>query len=467
LRVRYLHQLDHAFVEDRGRRAWEIAIGCVAGEDREALPGGGKTPGAAFESVMIFGPETWREVRGVAFTYWDRWLLRLAADDPNGMAGVVQQLEVRRKQQSFYQDDAEAKLAQVADLAARLERLHVEPRDVLGDAGHGRQEAESQGPREGLRADRRAAHPDHARHATAAPSTAIHARSLDFPVSPSRFESELLSHVGGQNFLDGPATGCLSDAIESIVDDAVLSLSDDAERLAMYRAAMTVIVESMERVDDSLADMATTFSKIWESYRGLSWERAGVPATVLFRDMIEFTVWEDYGLIEQFGSSARSSTQSALAEAIDEYARADGPTDDLLAEISPAAKGDLVLVLTFAGTLPQRVTVDAGAQRRAPTQPASGARGGGRGMRRAPMGGTSKTAGVVDTNLLDISASLYSIAQSRSIAMVAMQYSGASLDEAMTKFAAKLAQSLAGTLCVGWNWDAKIDPDRIRQKNDE
>ena len=83
---------------------------------------------------MIFGPEIWREVRGETFTYWDRWLLRLAADDPHGVAGIVRQLEDRRKQRSYYQDDAEAKLAQMADLTARLQRLRLEPRDVLGDA---------------------------------------------------------------------------------------------------------------------------------------------------------------------------------------------------------------------------------------------------------------------------------------------------------------------------------------------
>jgi hypothetical protein len=105
-----------------------------------------------------------------------------------------------------------------------------------------------------------------------------------------------LSHVGGQNFLDGPATGCLSDAIESIVDDMASSLSDDRERLALYRAAMTVIVESMDRVDDSLADMAMTFSKIWESYRALSWERAGVPATVFFRDTSALTKTDPFML---------------------------------------------------------------------------------------------------------------------------------------------------------------------------
>jgi len=246
---------------------------------------------------MIFGPETWREVRGVPFTYWDRWLLRLAADDPNGMAGVVQQLEVRRKQRSFYQDDAEAKLAQVADLAARLERLHVEPRDILGDADMvdkrlSRKAREKVFEQTGGRLTPTMRDTPRRRLR----ERAMRGYWMDFPVSPSRFESELLSHVGGQNSLDWRATGCLSDAIESIVDDMASSLSDDRERLALYRAAMTVIVESMDRVDDSLADMAMTFSKIWESYRALSWERAGVPATVFFRDTSALTKTDPFML---------------------------------------------------------------------------------------------------------------------------------------------------------------------------
>jgi hypothetical protein len=48
-----------------------------------------------------------------------------------------------------------------------------------------------------------------------------------------------------------------------------------------------------------------------------------------------------------------------------------------------------------------------------------------------------------------------------------MQYSGVSLDEAMTSFAAKLAQSVPGMLCAGWNWDTQIDANRIRESIDE
>jgi hypothetical protein len=248
---------------------------------------------------VIFGPETWREVRGVAFTYWDRWLLRLGVDDADGMAGVVRRLEEQRKKRSFYQDDAEAKLAQVANLSARLQELNVEPPEVLG-------EVDATDTRLLRKAHDKIFEQTGGRFTPAMRDTprkrlrerATRGQWKDFPVSPSGFERELWSKIGGQQDLGWRQTGCLADAIESEVDAAVSTLSDDGERIAIYRATMTVIVESMERVDDSLADMATTFSNIWESYRSLHWERAGMPAAVLFRDLIEFTVWEDYGLVD-------------------------------------------------------------------------------------------------------------------------------------------------------------------------
>jgi hypothetical protein len=68
---------------------------------------------------------------------------------------------------------------------------------------------------------------------------------------------------------------------------------------------------------------------------------------------------------------------------------------------------------------------------------------------------------------LDVSASIFSVPQARSVALVAMQYTGKSVDDAMAKFAARLAQSLPSVACVGWNWEAKIDPERIRQSIDQ
>jgi hypothetical protein len=39
------------------------------------------------------GTESWRERAGVAFCHWDRWLLRLALDEPNGLRSIAATFE--------------------------------------------------------------------------------------------------------------------------------------------------------------------------------------------------------------------------------------------------------------------------------------------------------------------------------------------------------------------------------------
>lgn len=169
------------------------------------------------------------------------------------------------------------------------------------------------------------------------------------------------------------------------------------------------------------------------------------------------------------GYDMLASANQNLAAAIDDYAQADGPTDDLLAQLAPAARGDSILVLTFAGKLPQRGIADAGA--RSTSSPSMGSpRGGGR--MGGSRGGGRMRGGVPgpaadDPNALDISASLYSVRDSRSIALLSLEYTGASVEDALTKFATRLAASFPQAVCAGWNWDAKVDPDRIRQSADE
>ena len=48
------------------------------------------------------------------------------------------------------------------------------------------------------------------------------------------------------------------------------------------------------------------------------------------------------------------------------------------------------------------------------------------------------------------------------VALVSLEYSGESVDEAIAGFTAKLASAPPGATCTGWNWEAKIDPEAIR-----
>ncbi len=158
-------------------------------------------------------------------------------------------------------------------------------------------------------------------------------------------------------------------------------------------------------------------------------------------------------------TDALATTHNELASAIDDYARADGPTDELLAQIAPAAAGDLILVLTISGKLP--VHAAPGEPQDAPAPMPTGGRGGGRGGMRS--GKSGRIAPAASTDELDLSASLYSVASAQSVAGVSMRYVGTSVDEAIAKFGAKLGETFPRTTCAGWNWDAKVDAERIRK----
>jgi hypothetical protein len=153
---------------------------------------------------------------------------------------------------------------------------------------------------------------------------------------------------------------------------------------------------------------------------------------------------------------ALAASNQELANAIDELARDEGPTGHLLTPVAPAALGDLILVITFAGKLPQQRREDGGPPTGAPVQTGMGQsrRRGGRSAARAPE--------ARDTNELDISASLYSVAQARPVALVGMQYRGESMADAMSRFAQELATATPDLKCTGWNSGVKIDAASLR-----
>jgi hypothetical protein len=142
----------------------------------------------------------------------------------------------------------------------------------------------------------------------------------------------------------------------------------------------------------------------------------------------------------------------ALASAIDDYASANGPTDELLGALAPMALGDSILILTVAGQLPVPTKISV---KDPPHQVGAGAAYGARGKRPAAV--------PVDTNVLELTVSLYSVAQRHSVAMLDMQYSGDSVDDALARFDAEVAKAIPASSCVGWRADGKPDVDQIRK----
>jgi hypothetical protein len=78
----------------------------------------------------------------------------------------------------------------------------------------------------------------------------------------------------------------------------LLGAGEYAEAQALLRGWMTVIVELMEKADDSCGSIAMSFKDGFAAYLKIPLDKAGIDEAVFFPDLLDFLVWEDYGLTD-------------------------------------------------------------------------------------------------------------------------------------------------------------------------
>ena len=248
--------------------------------------------------TIIQGPELWRRIGPHSFCYWDRWFLRLALAERDGFDGLGAFFEDRRRRLPFEQRDAEIKLAHLADLRLRLQDADLSPADVLGaeDAADPKLEKKA----------RTKIFDQHASYHTPPmiyrPGVILKARARygywpRFPVSPVEYARRLYTLVEAKPYFNGMAAMGLAMRLQKRIERADKPSLPAAQRLALFRAAATVCVMGMDRADESFGALGQTFEQIWIEYLGVPLDAAGIDSGVFYRDLVEFIVWEDYGLV--------------------------------------------------------------------------------------------------------------------------------------------------------------------------
>lgn len=249
----------------------------------------------ALDVGTVRGPEIWRVVDGVEFSHWDRWLLRLSIAEPDGLDSIEATFRERLKVRSS-SGDAEAMLAQVSDLKHRLSQLGRVAGQVLDD-----EECASEWLFK--KAWKRVWHDGPNRKTRAmieTPRWRLERRALrghwpEFVVSPSRFEAALTGVVGPAHaYLDYRIVGSVAETLHSQVLLLAVAASKQ-EALALYRCAMTTVIETMNRADDSDAELAVVFDAFETAYLDLVIDFLDEPFVLV--DLIELAIWEDYGLV--------------------------------------------------------------------------------------------------------------------------------------------------------------------------
>jgi hypothetical protein len=203
--------------------------------------------------------------------------------------------------------------------------------------------------------------------------------------------------------------------------------------------------------------------------------------------------WEDFGKVLSTPFSeglckaaydvALTNTSPELAAAIDDHAKENGVSDQLLEKFAPFAKGDTIVLIAIDGQLPKPAAASADKPVQTPSSSGQGNPGGsgsapamgpgaGRGMGRGGMGsGRSQSAPAQnakpDKGSWELTAYFYSVRLRHSTRQVELKQQGQDIDGDLKLFAAKLGTELPGVPCRGWDSTAKVDSEAIRKLADQ
>ena len=195
----------------------------------------------------------------------------------------------------------------------------------------------------------------------------------------------------------------------------------------------------------------------------------------VFKDgQMSTEAWESLGakLSSPFGATCDTAyaalvtaSNQPLSAAIDDYVRANGPGDELLEQLAPAASGDLIAIFSVAGHVAGKAAPPPDTSNIQQSSPMTGA-GGGK-YRGARPGGVNGGRGMPKAPAIasfEVSVSFYSVSEKKAVGMLALQYEGTSQDDALQRMAQRLGLPtfLPSARCAGWDWKAKVDDQRIR-----
>lgn len=252
------------------------------------------------------------------FCHWDRWLLRLAVDEPDGLRSIARTLQRRTSAPRAPDLEAEALLAQLEDLETRLTMLGRTPAAMLDDV-----ERESTWLH--AKAFRRVWHAASFSYTEAmrrTPRTLLKQRARSdnwhlFPISPDAYVADLASAFG--DYWYDHRTSQSAIALSELAAERLLRRANtDDERLAIRRAALTAVVDAMARVDDSFGELGQQFRD--HEYAYLELLRGHVDRQGLLRDLLELVVWEAYGLFHEVEPFLRALSEPDADRALRDLA---------------------------------------------------------------------------------------------------------------------------------------------------
>lgn len=245
------------------------------------------------------------EGRAVVMTYWDLWFALVAVRDCDGsLDRLWDRLGEQLKPYSSDRDRIERKWSHLRDLENRLTNAGLTVHEVVDAAG-------DRTRYEVMRARSRVLeHSERQHERSTAMLYTLRQRRTDhalrgywdrFPVSPQPFEDEIRAKFERKGIYSDRESYGLADELDRYVSRAemVLKSGQVAEAQARLRGWMTAVIELINSVDDSSNSVGMSFGEAFGAYLKIPIEPTGIDPGVFFPDLLDFLIWEDYGLTDE------------------------------------------------------------------------------------------------------------------------------------------------------------------------
>lgn len=242
----------------------------------------------------------------ISLSYWDLWMLLAARERSDDNLDRLAVLMRRRRDGDAPtvwgpdREDWKRRLSHLRDFQARLRAAGVTMPDVLVAAGDlATRERRRAWPKVMEKPVRQAeiSGPMSSTPEERGREYALRGFWDRFPVSPASYADEIGACFGSRGGYSENQSFSVARRFDTYVERGVrlAAASRHAEALALLRATMTVILEVVERADDSCGVIGDAFQTAFRAYLKLPIERTGIDTAVFLHDLLTLLIWEDYG----------------------------------------------------------------------------------------------------------------------------------------------------------------------------
>jgi hypothetical protein len=241
--------------------------------------------------------------RSLDLSYWDLWFALVAVTMHEGDLDRLAKRIKEEKGIYYDRDSIERKRCHLRDLERRLEEASITPAEVVDAAG-------DLAKAEKRRAIKKVMDPLHREREYSEPMRDTprqrrFRRSMRgywdrFPVSPQPYYETIRANFQSKGFFSESMSFRIARTLDRHAEQAgkLLEAGEAARAQALLRAWMTVIVELMERADDSSGSIGMSFDEGFRAYLKITLDRTGIADAAFFPDLLDFLIWEDYGLTD-------------------------------------------------------------------------------------------------------------------------------------------------------------------------